>query len=135
VIAGLLGFPIIGTIVKAGADALLGGYRAKLDAGNTSERIAADLAQRELDVQKREIEVRGENRRAMIGHWWEPEQLCAYIFVMYLGKVVVWDTMLGLGSTLPIKGSVGEWMAMIAIALFGKRGIENVAVIMKGRTK
>ena len=34
-------------------------------------------------------------------------------------KVVIWDNMLGLGSTLPIKGSVGEWGGIIITALFG----------------
>lgn len=36
---------------------LIGAYKAKLEAGNTSERIAADLAARELAVEQREREV------------------------------------------------------------------------------
>jgi hypothetical protein len=42
-VSSLIGGPIV--------NALLDGYRAKLNAGNTSERIAADLAARELAVQ------------------------------------------------------------------------------------
>ena len=122
-VTSLIGGPII--------NALLDGYRARLDAGNTSERIAADLAARELAVQEAEIAAQAQLRIAQIGRWHEPEHLAAYIFVAYLGKVVVWDSMLGLGTTPPIKGAVGEWLALIAMFLFGKRTIENVARIIK----
>lgn len=126
----ILGF-IGGPVIKG----LIDGYKAKLEAGNTTDRIAADLAGRELEVQKREIEVQGDYKRALIGHWYEPANLAAYIFVIYIGKVVVWDTMLGWGTTPPIRGNVGEWMALIAAFLFGKRGAENVAMIVSGALK
>ena len=122
-VTGLIGGPVI--------RALLDGYRARLDAGNTSERIAADLAARELAVQEAEIAAQAQLRIAQIGRWHEPEHLAAYIFVAYLGKVVVWDSMLGLGATPAIKGAAGEWLALIAMFLFGKRTIENVARIIK----
>lgn len=122
-ILSFLGGPIINGAIKA--------YQAKLAAGNTSENIAADLAARELVVQQREAEVQAEYRRALIGHPLEPSNLAAYIFVAYLAKVVVWDTMLGLGSTPAILGAVGEWMGWIAMFLFGKRGFENVARIIR----
>lgn len=38
-----------GPVIKG----LIDGYKARLDAGNTGERIAADLAGRELAVQQR----------------------------------------------------------------------------------
>ena len=122
-VTSLIGGPIV--------NALLEGYRARLDAGNTSERIAADLAARELAVQQAEIAAQSQLRIAQIGRWHEPEHLAAYIFVAYLGKVVVWDSMLGLGATPAIKGAAGEWLALIAMFLFGKRTIENVARIIK----
>lgn len=110
---------------------LVGAYKAKIEAGNTSERIAADLAGRELQVQQAEIQAQYQLRIAEIGHWSEPDHLAAYIFVAYVAKVVVWDTMLGLGSTPAIHGNVGDWLGLIAMFLFGKRGIENVARIIK----
>ena len=123
-ILGFIGGPVIKGVID--------GYKAKLAAGNTTDRIAADLAGRELEVQKREIEVQGDYKRAIIGHPLEPANLAAYIFVFYLGKVVVWDTMFGLGSTPAIRGDVGVWLGMIAALLFGKRGAENVAMIVGG---
>jgi len=116
-----------GPVIKGLIDA----YKAKLDAGNTAEKIAADLAARELAVQEVEIQAQNQLRIAEVGKWYEPDHLASYVFVLYLGKVVVWDTMLGLGSTSAIHGNVGDWLGMIAAFLFGKRGIENVARIIK----
>lgn len=110
---------------------LVDAYKANLDASNTSEHIAADLAARELAVQKTEITAQTQLRIAEVGKWYEPDHLASYIFVAYFGKVVIWDVMLGLGSTPAIHGNVGDWLGLIALALFGKRGIENVVRILK----
>lgn len=126
-ILGWLGNLLGGPFAKAAVAA----YQAKLTAENSSEKIAADLAARELAVQQREIEVDGQLRIAEIGKWYEPDHLASYVFVIYLGKVVIWDVMLGLGSTPEIHGVVGQWLGLIAAFLFGKRGIENVARILK----
>lgn len=122
-----LGSIITGPIINGAINA----YKAKLEAGNTKERIAADLAGRELEVQRAEVEAQAKLRTAMIGHWYEPTQLLGYIMVIYVGKVVVWDKVLDLGSTDPIRGAVGEWAAAIILFLIGKRGFENVARILK----
>lgn len=94
-------------------------------------KIAADLAKQELDLQKREAELSTQLRIAQIGRWYEPEHLFSYVLVFYFSKVVVWDIMLDLGSTPPLRGSIAEWAGMIMLALFGKRGIENVARILR----
>jgi hypothetical protein len=122
-ILSFLGGPIVNGAIKA--------YQAKLAAGNTSENIAADLAARELAVQQKEVEVQAQYKTALIGHWYEPVNLLAYIIVAYIGKVVVWDTMLGLGTTPAIKGDVAAWMGMVMLFLVGKRGFENVASILR----
>jgi len=113
---------IAGPFINGALDA----YRAKLDSGNTRERIVADLAGRELEVQKREAEVNAEYKRALIGNWYEPINLIGYIIVIYIAKVVVWDSMLGLGSTPAVRGAVGEWMGLVVLFLVGKRTTENV---------
>jgi hypothetical protein len=126
-ILGWLGNLLGGPFIKAALSA----YQSKLNSENSSEKIAADLAARELAVQQREIEVQANIRIAEIGKWYEPDHVAQYIFVAYFGKVVVWDVMLGLGSTPALHGSVADWMGLIAMFLFGKRGIENVARIIK----
>lgn len=123
---------LTGPIIQGALD----GYKAKLEAGNKSEKLATDLAIRELQVEQRESELNTEYKRALIGHWYEPTQLLGYIMVAYVGKVVVYDKVLGfwtMGTTDRIDGAVGEWAGLIIMFLVGKRGIENVARIIMRR--
>jgi hypothetical protein len=122
-ILSFLGGPIVNGAIKA--------YQAKLAAGNTSENIAADLAARELAVQQKEIEVQAEYKRSLIGHWYEPTNLFGYIMVIYFGKIIVWDKVFKLGTTDAIAGQAAEWAGMIMLFYIGKRGIENVARIIR----
>jgi hypothetical protein len=122
-ILAFLGGPFINAAIKA--------YSAKLAAGNTSEKIAADLAARELDVQRREAEVQSDYKRALIGHWYEPTNLFGYIMVIYFGKIIVWDKVLKLGVTDGITGQGAEWAGWIMMFYVGKRGFENVARILR----
>ena len=118
-----LGGPIVNAAIKA--------YSAKLAAGNTSEKIAADLAARELAVQQREAEVEGDYKRVLIGRWYEPTNLFGYIMVIYFGKIIVWDKVLKLGVTDSITGQGAEWAGWIMMFYVGKRGFENVARIIR----
>jgi hypothetical protein len=111
-----LGGPIINGVIT--------GYKAKLEAGNTKDKLAADLASRELDVQRREIEVQAQLKTAEIGH----------IMVTYFGKIIIWDKVLGYwtnGSTDAITGDAATWAGMIMAFYVGMRGFENVARILK----
>lgn len=130
-IGNLIAGPILGKALDA--------YKAKIAAGNTSERIAADLAARELEVQKAEVTAQNQLKVAQIGHFWEPEKLFAYIIVIYFAKIVLWDKVIGsfagytpnMFRTDPLTGEAVSWAAMIMAFYFGKRGIENVARIIK----
>jgi hypothetical protein len=122
-IASILAGPFINGAVKA--------YQAKLASGNTSENIAKDLAIRELAVQQKEIEVDGEYKKSLVGHWYEPVNLFGYIMVFHLGKVIVYDNALGLGSTPDLGGNTAYWAGMIMLFFVGKRGFENVAMILR----
>ena len=122
-ILSFLGGPIVNAAIKA--------YSAKLAAGNTSEKIAADLAARELVVQQREVEVEGDYKRALIGHWYEPTNLFGYTMVVYFGKIIIWDKVLKLGVTDSIAGQGAEWAGWIMMFYVGKRGFENVARIIR----
>lgn len=129
ILANLIGGPIV--------SGLIGAYKAKLEAGNTSEHIAADLAAREMAVQEREVEAQKEIRIAQTGKWWTPENLFAYVLVIYFGKCILFDKVLASilsGKpflTDPIEGELLKWAGMIMIFLFGKRGFENIARIIK----
>ena len=129
-ILGWLGNLLGGPFAKAAVDA----YKAKLESQNSKDAHTADLVKRELSVEERELELQTQLRISQIGKWYEPEHLFGYMLVVYFGKVVIWDKVLGSltgGNTDPITGDVGQWAGMIMLAYFGKRGFENVARILK----
>jgi hypothetical protein len=88
-LASLIGGPVITGLINA--------YKAKLDASNTQDRIAADLAAKEIEA---EIAARKEASAIIIaeqGRWYTAiiRPLLAFPLVIYLWKVIVWDKVLG----------------------------------------
>ena len=128
IILGWLGNFLGGPFAKAAVDA----YRAKLNAENTSEKIAADLAARELNVEQRQRELATQVTIAEQGRWYTalPRPLFAFAFVIYVWKVVVWDSVFGLGATTPLSGDVAQWAMIVLTAYFGGRSLEKVARIL-----
>lgn len=122
-LASLLSGPIVGAVID--------GYKAKLAAGNDKDRIAADLAARELDVQRAEIEAQNALRIAQIGKWYEPEKLMGYAVAVYVAKLLIYDKVFGLGTTDPLGGWIETTANLIVAFYFGKRTFENVAKIIK----
>lgn len=122
-IIGFLGGPVI--------KGLLDAYNAHLQATTSDKQIAADLAGKEIAAQTIEIQEQQQLKTAEIGHPWEPEKLAFYITLIFFAKCVVWDTVLGLGTTPPLKGDVSVWAGMVMGFYFGKRTFENVARIIK----
>jgi hypothetical protein len=106
------------------ADRLIDAYKAKLASGDEEGRIAADLA-------KRDLELRTQERIAQLGYPLAPANLFAYVTLIYYGKIVIWDVVLGLGSTDVLRGAASEWAGMIVLAIIGKSGVENVARILR----
>lgn len=122
-LANLLGRPVVNGLINA--------YRAKLDAGNTRDRIAADLAAKEIEA---EIESRKQAAAIVIaeqGRWYTAiiRPLLAFPIIIYFWKVILWDKVLGLGATDPITGMIADWTGMIITAYVGGRSIEKVARI------
>ena len=127
-VLGWLGNLLGGPFAKAAVDA----YRARLAAGNTSEKVTADLAARELAVEQRERELATQVVIAEEGRWYTalPRPLFAFAFIIYVWKVVVWDKVLGLGTTDALSGDVAQWALIVLTAYFGGRSIEKVARIL-----
>lgn len=125
---GWLGSLLGGPFAKAALEA----YRAKLSAENTSEKIAADLAARELQVEERERDLAAQVTIAEQGRWFTalPRPLFAFAFIIYLWKVVVWDKVLGWGTTDALSGEVAQWATIVLTAYFGGRSLEKVAKIL-----
>ena len=123
-LGNLLGGPFATAAVKA--------YQAKLASENTSEKIAADLAARELSVAQREAELATQTVIAEQGRWYTalPRPLFAFAFIIYVWKVVVWDKVLGWGTTDALSGEVAQWATVVLTAYFGGRSLEKVARIL-----
>lgn len=116
-----------GPVVKALIDA----YGAKLKAENVDTKIAADLAAGEIASQTAEIKAVMQYRIAEIGHWYEPDKLMGYCVAIYFAKLLVWDKVLGIGSTDALAGFAAITANLVVSFYFAKRGFENVARIMK----
>lgn len=116
-----------GPVIKGLVDA----YNAKLKAGNVESKIAADLAGTEIAAQTAETNAHTQLKIAEIGHFWEPEKLAFYVVLIYFAKCILWDTILGLGTTGALKGDVSVWAGMVMGFYFTKRGFENIARIIK----
>lgn len=123
-----LGNLLGGPFARAAVDA----YRAKLAAENTSEKIAADLAARELAVEQRERELANAMVLAEQGRWYTavPRPLFAIAFIIYVWKVVVWDKVLGLGTTDALTGDVSQWATIVLTAYFGGRSLEKIVRVL-----
>ena len=94
-LASLIGGPVITGLINA--------YKAKLDAANTQDRIAADLAAKEIEA---EIAARKEASAIIIaeqGRWYTAiiRPLLAFPIIIYFWKVIVWDKVLGLRHHRP----------------------------------
>jgi hypothetical protein len=122
-IIGFLGGPVIKGLIDA--------YQARLKAGNTSEKIAADLAANEIAAQTAETQAITQIRIAEIGHPFEPDKLMGYFVALYFGKLLVWDKVLGLGTTDALAGFAATTANLVVSFYFARRGFENVARILK----
>jgi hypothetical protein len=122
-ILSFIGGPVIKGLIDA--------YQAKLKAGNVESKIAADLAAGEIAAQASEANAILQYRIAEIGHWYEPDKLMGYFVAIYFGKLLVWDKVLGLGTTDPLAGFASVTSNLVVSFYFAKRGFENVARIIK----
>ena len=122
-ILSFLGGPVIKGLIDA--------YQAKLKAGNIESKIAADLASTEIAAQVSESNALTKYRIAEIGHWYEPDKLIGYSVAIYFCKLLVWDKVLGLGTTDPLAGFASVTSNLVVSFYFAKRGFENVARIIK----
>ena len=126
-LASLIGGPIVNGLIES--------YKAKLDAANTHDRIAADLAAKHIEA---EIAARQQATAIIIaeqGRWYTAiiRPLLALPIIIYFWKVIVWDKVLGVGVTDPLTGLVSDWAGTIVTAYVGGRSVEKVANLLARR--
>lgn len=122
---------LTGPILQKAVDA----YKAKLDAQNTQDAKAVELATQEIAG---EIRLEQERTRLLIAEqgWWVTAMirpLFAFPLILYFWKIIVYDKMLGWGTTDPLTGLVGDWAGLIILAYFGGRSLEKVARVFAKR--
>ena len=124
-LASLLGGPIV--------NGLLNAYRAKLDAANTRDAQAVDLAKKEIEgeIAARQAEITLIRQEQ---GWWVTAMirpLFAAPFIIFTFKVVVWDKVLKLGTTDALDPNMWNVFLTVVGAYFGVRTIEKVARIFR----
>jgi len=122
-IISFLGGPVIKGLIDA--------YQLKLKAETTDAKTAADLAAAEIAAQTAETQAQTQYRIASLGHPLEPDKIMGYLVALLLGKLIVWDICLGLGTTDLHAGWLTSVTNTIVAFYFGKRGFENVARIIR----
>ena len=112
------------------AKGLIDAYNLHLQATTTDKQTAADLAGKEIAAQVAETQAITQLKIAEIGHPFEVEKLFAYVTLFYYAKLLIWDKVLGIGSTDQLTG----WSLYAANLVIGfyfmKRGAENVTRII-----
>jgi hypothetical protein len=124
-LANLIGGPIVSGLINA--------YKAKLEAANTRDHMAVDLAAKEIEGEIAQRQAEASIIRQEEGRWWTalPRPALAMIFVIYIGKCVLWDKVLGLGSTDPLSPELANIEMIVITGYFGGRTIEKVARIFR----
>ena len=122
-IIGFLGGPVIKGLVDA--------YNSHLKAQSADAATAANLAGKEIAAQASEANAIMQYRIAEIGHWYEPDKLIGFSVAIYFSKLLVWDKVLGFGTTDPLAGFAATTSNLVISFYFAKRGFENIARIIK----
>jgi len=120
-LASFLTAPIINGFLDA--------YKAKLDPQNTQSAQAVEVARAALLA---EVDARKSANAIIIaeqGRWYTAmvRPLLAIPVIIYLWKVIVWDKVLGWGTTDVIAGDVGIWAGTIVTTYVGGRSLEKIA--------
>ena len=126
-LGGLLGGPFATAAVNA--------YKAKLDAGNNAQQIAATLAQQEAQINEQRDALAEQIVIAEQGRWYTAiiRPLLALPFGVFLWKVVVWDTVMKYGHTDPLTPEMYGVMQVVIGAYFGSYAVERAAKLFSGK--
>jgi hypothetical protein len=113
---------------------LLKGWQAKLDSQTAAGVQAADVAKAALvaDVQQRATNAGVVT--ATLGHWYTaiPMVIVMGSAAAFFTKCVVWDNLLGWGTTDPLGGDVQTTYNMVIAFWFGSAGVRGSIAAIRG---
>ena len=109
------------------ATAAVNAYKAKLAAGNNAEKISADLAAEEAEINAQRDALNAQIIVAEQGRWYTAvvRPLFAMPFLIYNFKVIVWDKVFGWGSTDPLSNQLLQVESITLAGYFGSIALEN----------
>lgn len=111
-----------GGLVKELVGPLERAYKAKLEAQNDKDRIEAEQQISFYEGQISLATVAAQNDR-----WWSTRELIGKCALLYIAKIVVWDTVLALGVT-PDPGPQVTGIVMVVVGFyFGSKAAGDIA--------
>lgn len=110
-----------GGVVSQFTGPLLNAYQAKLDAQNSEQRIEAE---RQIAFFEGQIALARE--AAQSDQWYSPRSLMAYCATIVVAKLLVWDTVLGLGVTANPGSMVNGIVLTIIGFYFGAKAVTEL---------
>lgn len=123
ILKGLLGF-------KGIAEQVAAAYAQKVNARTEQERIAADERIAHLQSLERVLVA---EQGSWMTRWVRP--LFALPFVIYINKLVIWDKVLGWGTTDPLSDNLTTILVTIVGAYFITRPFEKVGQAWAARKR
>ena len=118
-----IGGPVVSGLISA--------YREHLKATTTDKQTASVLAGQQIAAETADVQAINQLKIAQVGHHWEVEKLFAYVTLFYYAKLLIWDKVMGLGSTDPLTGWALVAANLVIGFYFTKRTAENVTAIIK----
>jgi len=118
-----------GPIIKG----LLDAYKLRIQAKSSEDQMALDLLTKEVDA---DIAARAEATKLLIaeqGRWYTAiiRPLFALPFLIFSFKIIVWDKVLGWGTTDALDPNFWNVFQTIIISYFGASAVERVSRIFK----
>jgi hypothetical protein len=102
-------------------------YHAKLSADTDAKKLAAEQI-----IKLFEGQIALATTAAQHDRWWSTRELIGKCALIYVAKIVVWDTVLGLGIT-PDPGPQVSGIVMVVIGFyFGAKAATDVAARLLG---
>ncbi len=102
-------------------------YQAKISAQTNKDKLAADQA-----IKFYEGQIALATTAAQNDKWWSTRELIGKCALIYVGKIVVWDTVLGWGIT-PDPGPQVSGIVMMVIGFyFGSKAATDIAARLLG---
>lgn len=119
-----LGAPVVDKI----ASTVLEWHKTNVAAAGSREALEAELAKREIDLRQRDRELTVETQK--LAPTWVIGTLMLLAAVpplAYLGKLYIWDKMLGWGQTDPLSPFLEAHVNTIIMSLFGYGAVSTAA--------